>query len=76
MPSLSAWLRTDAHTAEGRTPGAESASSAPRFTPAVPEWCAIFPPWHWRLRPARVANTLTGMIGSSFAAVFRKDAEP
>ncbi len=45
-------------------------------SPAVPEWCAIFPPWRWRLRPARVASTLTGMIGSSFAAVFRKDAEP
>ena len=43
---------------------------------AVPEWCAIFPPWRWRLRPARVASTLTGMIGSSLVAVFRKDAEP
>ena len=43
---------------------------------AVPEWCAIFPPWRWRLRPARVDGPLVGMIGSSFVAVFRKDAEP
>lgn len=38
------------------------------------EWFAIFPPW--RLRLARVAGPLTSMIGSSFVAVFRKDAEP